>query len=76
MKRYIPVIILLLVVAVNGYAEDSGSLTLDSLIKEALDNNPGIRAAYNRQKAAEYKISQAASLPDPMARYSYFGENV
>jgi outer membrane protein TolC len=49
---------------------------LDSLISEAVENNPKIQAAYNQWQAAEYKIKQVSSLPEPMARYSYFGENV
>lgn len=46
------------------------------LIDEALKNNPGVQAAYNQWKAQEYKIKQVSSLPDPMASYTHFGENV
>lgn len=59
-----------------GYLYAEETITLDSLIDEALNNNPAIQAAYNEWKAAEYKIKHVKGLPDPMASYAYFGENV
>lgn len=59
-----------------GYAEEAKIESLDSLIEEALENNPQIQAALNNWKAEEHKIKQAKSLPDPMASYTYFGESV
>ncbi|MCQ9207581.1 MAG: TolC family protein [Omnitrophica bacterium] len=59
------------------YAENSRSVSvLDSLIAEALANNPGIQASYNNWKAAHYRIKQVSVLPDPMMRYTYFGETL
>jgi outer membrane protein TolC len=52
------------------------TIVLEDLIDEALRNNPGIQAAYNNWQAAREKIKQVSSLPDPMASYTYFGENV
>lgn len=49
---------------------------LDSLIEEAIKSNPEIQRAYNDWKASEYKITQVRSLPDPMARYGFFGESI
>ena len=57
-------------------AEVTGAISLDSLIDEALENNPEIQAAYSNWEAVEYRIKQVSSLPDPTARYTYFGENV
>lgn len=59
-----------------AYSEETRITNLDLLIDEALKSNPQIQAAYNDWKAAEYKIKQAYSLPDPMARYTYFGKNI
>lgn len=58
------------------YSENDTAETLEQLIEEALKNNPKIQAAYSEWKAQEYKIKQVKSLPDPMASYTYFGENV
>lgn len=54
-------------------AED---VTLESLIQKGLDNNPGLKASYQEWVAAKERIPQASSLPDPVASYTYFGENV
>lgn len=82
MKRsFLSLISLLLFIALVSYAPETyateGNLvTLDSLIDEALNNNPQIQVSYNNWKAAEYKVKQVKSLPDPMARYTYLGENI
>jgi outer membrane protein TolC len=52
------------------------TIVLEELINEAVENNPQIQVAYNNWQAAREKVKQVSSLPDPMARYSYFGENV
>jgi len=59
-----------------GWSEDTSATSLDSLIVEALRNNPEIQAAYHNWKAAEHKIKQVTALPDPMLGYGYFGENI
>ena len=59
-----------------GYAKEAEVINLESLIEEALENNPEIQAILNSWKAQQYKIKQAKSLPDPMASYTYFGESV
>ena len=41
-------------------------LTLDSLIEEARQNNPEIKAANTRWKASTKRPTQEGSLPDPM----------
>ncbi len=57
-------------------ADEPPPVRLDLLINEALENNPGIQAAYSQWQAAAYKVKQATSLPDPMLSYAYFGKNV
>ncbi len=74
-KRIIIFIVFVLALsAAYVYAEEA--VTLDSLIDEALNNNPKIQSAYNEWKAAEYKARHVRGLPDPMANYGYFGESV
>lgn len=60
----------------SSFAEEPAALTLDSLIKEALENNPKTKSALNRWRAAKYNVKDVSALPDPMARYTYFGQSV
>jgi len=55
-------------------AQTPASISLKVFLKEAVENNPKIKEAYNKWKAAEYKIKSVKSLEDPMASYGYFGE--
>ncbi|EKE03953.1 MAG: outer membrane efflux protein [uncultured bacterium] len=52
----------------------SQELTLQSLINEALQNNPEIKAAEAKISAAQYRVPQAKSLPDPMIELGYQSE--
>ncbi len=45
---------------------------LRALVREALDRNPGLRAARARARAAAQKAPQASSLPDPTAEATAF----
>lgn len=56
---------------VIAFAEE---LNLQSLIDEALKNNPEILAAGSRVSASKFKIPQAKSLPDPMFMFGYQNE--
>jgi len=67
-------IIVFLVINFLGYAQEDSILT--ELIDEALKNNPQIQVAYNNWKAAQYRVTQVKTLPDPTVRYTYYGENV
>jgi len=49
----------------------AGELSLRELIDEALRNNPDILMSDARVSAAEYRIPQAESLPDPMFMFGY-----
>jgi len=46
-------------------AQESNDAVLGRLVKEALDNNPGLEAAAKRALAAEKAVSPAGVLPDP-----------
>lgn len=74
------VIILSLCFNITVYSEvnveNSKISTLENLIEEALKNNPELKVAYEEWQAAQYKITQEISLPDPTVRYTYFGESV
>jgi outer membrane protein, heavy metal efflux system len=50
--------------------------SLEDLIVFAEQNNPGLRAAYERTQAADQRIRSAGALPDPMITYGYFLESV
>ena len=74
-KIFIPIVFFTILFLPNySFAQISNSISLKVLLQEALDNNPKIKEAYNKWKAAEYKIKSVKSLEDPMASYSYFGE--
>ena len=79
-KRFIFVIVLIVGIShlsfLPSFAQDSKTENINLLIQEAIENNPQIQAAYNTWRAAEHKVTQVKSLPDPMARFTYFGENV
>ncbi|MDP8229711.1 MAG: TolC family protein [Candidatus Gorgyraea atricola] len=74
MRYFIFIIFVLMITAGHAYSEEI--VTLDSLIDEALNNNPKIQAVHSEWKAAEYKSRYVRGLPDPTASYGYFGESV
>ena len=45
-------------------------------LRYAALNNPGMKAAFHRWKAALERVTQAGSLPDPRFNYAYFVEEV
>ncbi len=49
-------------------------LDLQQLIEEALKNSPDLHASGYRTSAAEYRIPQAKTLPDPMVTFGYQNE--
>ncbi|MFQ5752333.1 MAG: TolC family protein [bacterium] len=60
-----------------AFSQENGiSLSLDKLIKEALEKNPEIQAAERRWRAAQQRPTQVSTLPDPMLSYSRFGSSV
>ncbi|MBP9854804.1 MAG: TolC family protein [Candidatus Omnitrophica bacterium] len=55
------------------FAQIDMSSKLESLIEEALANNPGIKAAEAEWQAVKMKIPQSSSLPDPTVGYTVMG---
>ena len=55
------------------YSENS---QLDTYIRAALDQNPGVQESLARYRAALQKVPQVTSLPDPMLSYTQFIRNV
>jgi cobalt-zinc-cadmium efflux system outer membrane protein len=55
---------------------DEVDIALLDLIKEALENNPRIKAAYGEWQASLEQISQAKGYPDPMLSFAHFGQSI
>lgn len=68
---YIIVVILLSLTALNLRAQ-----TLDDYIKIAAENNPELKADFNRYLAALERVPQAKALPDPTVMFSIFASPV
>ena len=64
MKRIAVLILLILYPGINASANET--VTLNSLVKEALGNNPGIKAATAKWEASTKVPSQEGSLPNPI----------
>lgn len=64
MKNILCVLAVILGCAGAAYADDV--VTLDSLVVEALENNPELRAARARWEASQKRPKQEGTLPDPM----------
>ncbi len=50
--------------------------SLEDYLRHAALNNAGLKAAFNRWKAAVERIPQARTLPDPRFNYTYYIEEV
>ncbi len=46
--------------------------TLDDYLREAAENNPGIKSSYLEFEAAMQKTAQVRALPDPSLSFGYF----
>lgn len=64
------VLILLGTIRAQGFIDDP---VLDSLVAKALKQNPDIQSATERVKAAEFMVTPAGALPDPMASVGLAG---
>lgn len=71
---YLAVIFSLIASSVTLAEDINGPVILETLLQEALVNNPEINEAKERLKAAQFRIPQASSLPDPTAGTMYMGE--
>jgi len=63
----------LLVAAANTWAQE---LDLQSLIGEALKNNPDLAAGQSRVDSARHRIPQSRALPDPSISAGYTNEGL
>ena len=54
-----------------SYSQEEQIISLDSLIEEAIKNNPQILSAQKRYEASYARISQASSLEDPSLEFAY-----
>ena len=60
------------ITAENQKRAIASPLNLDALLNFARYHNPELQSAYHSWKAAEEKITQEKSLPDPKIFYGYF----
>lgn len=63
MKFLITIMLLTALIGTDGFAGEV--VSLESLVEEALQNNPDIKAAKARWEASTNRPSQEGSLPDP-----------
>lgn len=73
-KRKTVLIVLISAFAFSAYGQSlPDDSVLESLVRKALTQNPDLLAVSEQTKSAEYKISPAGSLPDPMAMVGLSG---
>ncbi len=65
-RIYTIILLLLLTIAVNAQQD------LDQYLEIAAENNPGLRAQFNRYMAALQRAPQAGALPDPTVAFGWF----
>jgi cobalt-zinc-cadmium efflux system outer membrane protein len=49
------------------------SLSLEDVVKEALDKNPAVQSAWHAYQAQRHRVPQAKSLPDPKVSVGWMG---
>jgi cobalt-zinc-cadmium efflux system outer membrane protein len=65
-------IIALLLTSATGLSQSSDSLNLADLVKEAIANNPQLRAARHRAAAMETRVDQVTAWEPPQVGVSFF----
>ena len=55
--------------------ETAAPLSLDVLVRDALEQNPGVQAAARRVGALRRRVPQAQSLPDPVLSVGWMGDS-
>lgn len=55
-------------------AAPESPLGLDDLVREAVENNPGVQAARARVEAQRRRVPQARALPDPVLTVGWAGD--
>lgn len=59
-----------------GLASTGSAQSLDELLQQALNNNPGLREQKASYEASTHSAAQVGALPDPMLSVSAFGQMV
>jgi len=75
MFRFLRSLILFLMAVLvtnQTFSQEKEPLRLDALVKEALENNPQLRAARNRTAAARTRVDQATSWDAPQFGVEFF----
>ena len=65
---YFYIYLLILVVPLNLYAQED----LDNYLEIAAENNPELKASFNRYLASLEKVPQVGSLPDPQSSMGFY----
>lgn len=68
------ILVVLLFIPIYSFAR--GEEYLDDLIQEALENNPEIKSLGKNWESKKSKILSEKTLPQPEARFMYFGESI
>ena len=81
MKTKITLILVILVTIGSGLSfpqekPSEAEVVLPDLIKEALENNPQIKASHEEWQASLEQISQAKGFPDPTLSFAHFGQSI
>jgi outer membrane protein TolC len=74
MTKFFPAagVLIMLAAPVCGYGQDHGASMLDSLIAEALQNNPQLHAAQHQTSAARAKADQVTSWEAPQVGVEFY----
>ncbi|MBF0485584.1 MAG: TolC family protein [Candidatus Omnitrophica bacterium] len=70
MRQKLIAFLIVMIVALPAFAA-SDAVPLNSLIQEALKNNPRLKAAHYRAEAAQARAALFRNIPDPMLEYDY-----
>jgi cobalt-zinc-cadmium efflux system outer membrane protein len=81
MKVKITLILVILMTMSSGLLftqekQGKADIVLPDLIKEALKNNPQVKAAHEDWQASLEQISQAKAYPEPMLSFAHFGKSI
>jgi len=71
MKNKITILSFFLLFSLTGIAQRDQE-TLDTYIKIAAENNPGLKTKFYEYMAAMEKVPQVGTLPDPQFAFGYF----
>ncbi len=71
MKNKLIILSFFLLFSLTGKSQGTKE-NLDSYLKIAAENNPGLKAKFNDYMAAMEKVPQVGTLPDPQFAFGYF----